>query len=245
MRFEICTDGAAGVRAAQRAGAHRVELCASLFEGGLTPSRGAMRQARRVEGIGLHVIIRPRGGDFCPDDDEFAAMLTDIATAKQEGADGAVFGCLTLEGAVDGPRTTRLIEAARPMSVTFHRAFDMTADPFAALEALVELGVDRVLTSGQAVSVLEGLPLITRLIAQAGSRLIVMPGGGITAGNIGRIVAVARPAEIHVAALAPVASPMRYQRGGVFMGGELRQPEYAVHATDPALLGQIMAAAEG
>lgn len=245
MKFEICTDGAAGVRAAQAAGAHRVELCASLFEGGLTPSRGAMRQARRVAGIGLHVIVRPRGGDFLPDADEFAAMLIDIATAREEGADGVVFGCLTLEGAVDVPRTRRLIEAARPMSVTFHRAFDMTADPFAALEALVELGVDRVLTSGQAASVLEGLPLITELVERAGSRLIVMPGGGITPHNVGRIVAAARPAELHFAALAPSASPMRYQRGGVFMGGELRPPEYVTHATDGDGLRRVIAAAGG
>lgn len=245
MKFEICTDGAAGVRAARQAGAHRVELCASLFEGGLTPSRGAMRQARRVEGIGLHVIVRPRGGDFLPDEDEFAAMLTDIATAKDEGADGVAFGCLTPEATIDVTRTRRLIETARPMSVTFHRAFDMTADPFAALETLVGLGVDRVLTSGQQASVLEGLPLIAQLIETAGSRLIVMPGGGITPHNVGRIVATARPAELHVAALAPVASPMRVQRPGVFMGGELRQPEYATNATDLMGLQQVIAAAGG
>lgn len=233
------------MRAARQAGAHRVELCASLFEGGLTPSRGAIRQARRVDGIGLHVIVRPRGGDFLPDADEFAAMLTDIATAHEEGADGVVFGCLTPEAAVDVPRTERLIAAARPMSVTFHRAFDMTADPFAALEALVGLGVDRVLTSGQETSVLEGLPLIAQLIEQAGSRLIVMPGGGITPGNVGRIVAAARPAELHFAALAPVASPMRFQRTGVFMGGELRQTEYATNATDLKGLQQVIAAAGG
>lgn len=245
MKFEICTDGTAGVRAARQAGAHRVELCASLFEGGLTPSRGAIRQARRVDGIGLHVIVRPRGGDFLPDADEFAAMLTDIATAQEEGADGVVFGCLTPEAAIDVTRTGRLIDAARPMSVTFHRAFDMTVDPFAALEALVGLGVDRVLTSGQAASVLEGLPLIARLIEQAGSRLIVMPGGGIRPGNVGRIVAAARPAELHFAALTPVASPMRFQRAGVFMGGELRQPEYTTAATDLAGLQHVIAAAGG
>lgn len=245
MKFEICTDGAAGVRAAQEAGADRVELCASLFEGGLTPSRGAMRQARRVAGIGLHVMIRPRGGDFLPDADEFAAMLTDIATAREEGAEGVVFGCLSAEGAIDVPRTGQLIEAARPMSITFHRAFDMTADPFAALEALVSLGVDRVLTSGQAATVLDGLPLIAQLIERAGARLIVMPGGGITPQNVGRIVAAARPAELHFAALRPVASPMRYQRADVFMGGELRQPEYTVHATDATRLRQVMAAAGG
>ncbi len=226
MIFEICVDSVAGVRAAKAAGADRVELCADLLEGGITPSRGMIRQARTVEGIGLNVMIRPRGGDFLFDDDEFATMRSDIETAKAEGADGVVIGPLSATGEIDTARTRELMALARPLSVTFHRAFDMTPDPFRSLETLIELGVDRVLTSGQEASVLEGLPLIVELIERAGDRIIVMPGGGITERNIDRILAAARPREIHFAALEPVASGMRFRRPHVFMGGELRPPEY-------------------
>jgi copper homeostasis protein len=243
LRFEICVDSVAGVRAARSAGAQRVELCADLFEGGITPSRGAIRQARSVGGIGLHVMIRPRGGDFVYDDDEMAAMLADIETAKQEGADGVVFGLLTAEGEVDTGRTRALIAAAAPLAVTFHRAFDMVPDPFAALESLIGLGVQRVLTSGQEGSVLEGLPLLAELIRRAGDRIIVMPGGGVTERNVTRIVEALRPKEIHFAALRPVESPAKLRREHVFMGGELRTPEFSRLDTSKTLVGAIMRAA--
>jgi copper homeostasis protein len=149
MIYEICVDSAAGVRAAKDAGARRVELCADLLEGGITPSLGMIRQARKVSGIGLNVMIRPRGGDFLFNTDEFAAMRADIETVKAEGADGVVIGLLTAAGEIDGPRTREMIALARPLSVTFHRAFDVAAEPFRALETLIELGVDRVLTSGR------------------------------------------------------------------------------------------------
>ena len=154
MIYEICVDSVAGVRAAKAAGADRVELCADLIEGGVTPSRGMIRQARTIPGIGLNVMIRPRGGDFLFDDDEFAAMRSDIETAKAECADGVVIGLLTAAGEVDAARTRELMSLARPLSVTFHRAFDMTANPYEALETLIGLGVDRLLTSGQQATVL-------------------------------------------------------------------------------------------
>jgi copper homeostasis protein len=243
--YEICVDSVAGVRAAKAAGAHRVELCGDLLEGGTTPSRGMIRQARTIGGIGVQVIIRPRGGDFLFDDDEFAVMQGDIETAKAEGADGVVIGLLTSEGVVDAARTRELIAQARPLSVTFHRAFDMTRDPFEALEALVELGVDRVLTSGQEASVLEGLPLIAELLRRAGDRIIIMPGGGITKRNVDRIVAAARPREIHFAALEPEAGGMRFRRHHVFMGGELRAPEYDRLVTSVGSIRSVIARASG
>ena len=129
MICEICVDSVDGVRAAKAAGADRVELCADLMEGGITPSRGMIRRARTITGIALNVIIRPRGGDFLFDDDEFATMQADIETAKAEGADGVVIGLLTAAGEVDEARTRDLILLARPLSVTFHRAFDMTHEP--------------------------------------------------------------------------------------------------------------------
>ena len=245
MIYEICVDSVAGVRAAKAAGAHRVELCGDLLEGGTTPSRGTIRQARTIAGIGLQVIIRPRGGDFLFDDDEFAVMQGDIETAKAEGADGVVIGLLTPEGVVDAARTRELIAQARPLSVTFHRAFDMTRDPFEALEALVGLGIDRVLTSGQEASVLEGLPLITELMRRASGRIIIMPGGGITKRNVDRIVAAAQPREIHFAALEPEAGGMRFRRHHVFMGGELRAPEYDRLVTSAGSIRSVIARASG
>jgi copper homeostasis protein len=243
MIFEVCVDSAAGVRAASAAGATRVELCAVLLEGGITPSRGMIRQARSIEGIRLHVIVRPRGGDFLYDDDEFAVIASDVETAKAEGADGVVFGILTAAGEVDVGRTRALIALARPLSVTFHRAFDMTRDPFAALDVLIALGVDRVLTSGLGASALEGLPVIAELVRRAGSRIVVMPGGGIGPGNIERIIVGARPREIHFAALEPAAGGMEFRRPSVFMGGELRPAEYDRMATSVASVRAVMAAA--
>jgi len=226
MLCEICVDSLTGVRAAKAAGAGRVELCANLLEGGITPSLGMIRQARTIQGIGLHVIVRPRGGDFLYGDDEFAIMRTDVEAAKAAGADGVVIGLLTADGEIDADRTRELMSLARPLSVTFHRAFDMTRDPVAALNLLIALGLDRVLTSGQEATVLEGLPLLADLMKAAGDRIIIMPGGGITARNVGRIVAALKPKEMHFAALEPAASAMRFRRAHVFMGGELRPPEY-------------------
>lgn len=240
MIFEICVDSVEGVQAARAAGATRVELCASLLEGGITPSRGMIRQARTVPGIKLHVIIRPRGGDFLFNDAEFAAMASDIETAKAEGADGVVIGQLNADGFVDVAHTCELMTLARPMAVTFHRAFDMTPDPFAALETLVDLGIDGILTSGQAASVLEGLPMIAELVKRAGDRIVIIPGGGITPRNVDRIVAAARPKEIHFAALELEAGGMRFRRNHVFMGGELRPPEYDRLTTSEATIRSVI-----
>ena len=245
MIYEICVDSIAGVRAAKASGAHRVELCADLLEGGITPSLGSIRQSRTVAGIGLHVIIRPRGGDFLFDGDEFAVMRADIETAKAEGANGVVIGILTEAGLIDVDRTRQLIALARPMSVTFHRAFDMTPDAFEALETLIGLGVERVLTSGQEATVLEGLPLIAELIRRAGERIVVMPGGGITARNAERIVAAAKPAEIHFAALETATSGMQVRRPHVFMGGELRPPEYDRLETSVSGIRSVMTRLNG
>jgi copper homeostasis protein len=240
---EICLDSVVGVRAAQAAGAHRVELCADLLEGGITPSAGMIRQARKVSGIQMNVIIRPRGGDFLFSDDEFAVMQDDIETAKNEGADGVVIGLLTPDGTIDIERARGLIERARPMSVTFHRAFDVTPDPFKAMETLIELGVDRVLTSGQETSVLEGLPLITLLIGRAAGRIVIMPGGGITHRNVERIVSAARPSEIHFSASAVEPSGMIHRRDYLPMGGALRPPEYDRRVTSASSIRAIMSGA--
>jgi copper homeostasis protein len=172
-------------------------------------------------------------------------MEADIDAAKAEAADGVVFGLLCADGRIDTGRARRLLERARPMAVTFHRAFDMTRDPFEALEALVDLGIDRVLTSGQEASVLEGLPLLQKLVERAGERIIVMPGGGITPRNVARIVAALPVSEIHFAALHEAPGGMRQRRTHVFMGGELRLSEYERPVTSGDLIAATMESALG
>ena len=240
MLFEICVDSLEGVRAAAEAGANRVELCANLLEGGTTPSIGTIRRARSASSIGLHVIIRPRGGDFLYSDDEFEVMREDVLAARTAGTDGVVVGILHPDGTIDAARTTVLIEAARPMAVTFHRAFDLARDPFEALEVLVTLGIERVLTSGQEATALEGLPLISALNQRAGARIIVMPGGGITPRNVERITQQSGVQEIHFAALQAAASGMLFRREDVYMGGELRAPEYSHARTSASLVRAVM-----
>jgi copper homeostasis protein len=234
INVEVCVDSVEGAVAAQDGGAVRVELCDNLIEGGTTPSAGTIALARRHIDIGLNVIIRPRGGDFCYSDIEYEVMRYDVAEAKRLGADGVVIGMLTPDGDVDVSRVSGLIEVARPLSVTFHRAFDVCRDPFAALETLIDLGVDRVLTSGQEQSVLEGVDLIAELVRRAGDRIIVMPGGGLNERNVGKIVAQTGVKEIHVSARSSVDSTMIHRNPRVFMGGELRPPEYARMTTDAA-----------
>jgi copper homeostasis protein len=237
--LEVCVDAVESAMAAEHGGAHRVELCDNLLEGGTTPSAGAIAAARDAIAIKLHVMIRPRGGDFLYSRVEFDVMRRDVAAAKRLGADGVVFGLLTEDGDVDVARTREIVELARPLSVTFHRAFDVARDPFAALEDLIGLGVDRVLTSGQESSAVEGLDLLVELVRHAGDRLVVMPGGGVTERNIAKVVAATRAREIHVTGKATVESRMRYRNPRVHMGGALRPPEYARSATDPAAVARL------
>lgn len=204
--IEACVDSVESALAAESGGASRVELCDNLLEGGTTPGAGAIAAARARLRIPLHVMIRPRGGDFCYSDAEFDAMQHDIAMAKELGAAGLVFGVLRPDGTVDVERTRALIALARPLSVTFHRAFDVTPDAFEALEALIELGVDRILTSGQAPSVTDGLPMITELVTRAGSRIVIMACGGVDERNIAQVVRQTHVRELHARAAADPVS---------------------------------------
>lgn len=241
--LEICVDSVESAMAAQAGGAARVELCDNLVEGGTTPSAGTIEQARKRLKIAMNVIIRPRGGDFDYTDIEFEVMRRDVEIAKELGADGVVIGILKPNGTVDKKRTKHLIDLARPMSVTFHRAFDMTRNPFEALETLVELGADRVLTTGQEATVVEGAELIAKLVKRAGNRIIVMPGGANEA-TLARVARITRAKEFHMTAFSQVESAMTYRNLRAFMGGEFRPPEYSRNVTDPKRVRQLLRAVQ-
>ena len=231
IRFEACVEGVDGVRAAAAGGAHRAELCASLVTGGLSPSPGVVAEARRVPGIGLMAMVRPREGDFCYTDGEVASMRADVVAFRKAGVDGVVFGLLHPDGTVDAERTAELIALARPMSVTFHRAFDRTPDPLAALDTLIALGVDRVLTSGLAPTAHEGAPLLRRLVQRAAGRVVILPAVGIRPDNVAALVAATGVGEVHATAFAKTESPMTYRNPEVYMGAPGLE-EYVRDVTD-------------
>ena len=219
-RFEICANSVASCLAAQEGGAHRVELCAGIPEGGTTPSYGMIRSARESISIGLNVIIRPRGGDFLYSKEEIREMVYDIRTARELGADGLVFGCLTPKGAVDMETMKTLMDAAGDTPVTFHRAFDHSAAPFKALEDIVSLGCARILTSGCKPTAPEGASLLAELVEKAGDRIIIMPGCGIREGNIAEIARLSGAREFHFSARESVESGMIFRNPEVAMGSE-------------------------
>ena len=182
--LEICANSVESAIMAQKGGANRVELCDNVYEGGTTPSLGAIQLARQKLNIKLNIIIRPRGGDFCYSEDEFQIMIKDIEFAKKTGVDGIVIGLLNPDGSIDITRTKKLVELAKPMSATFHRAFDVSNDAFQAMEDIIYCGCDRILTSGQANKAFDGIDLISKLIAKANNRIIILPGSGINETNI-------------------------------------------------------------
>lgn len=229
--LEICAGSVESAIAARDGGATRIELCAALEIGGTTPSAGLIAEARKIEGIVLNVIIRPRGGDFLYNEHEAACMEQDIRTCKQLGADGVVIGALTAEGDIDTALCKRLIDAADGMSITFHRAFDMCRDPKRALEELIAIGCDRVLTSGQAATAEAGLPLLKELVQQAAGRISIMPGCGVNSGNAARILQATAAVEIHASARKSVGSGMLFRHSGVSMGTP-GSDEYARKETD-------------
>ena len=185
---EVCANGVESCLAAQQGGADRVELCAGIPEGGTTPSYGEIKVARRVlTTTCLHVIIRPRGGDFLYSDLEVERMAADIAVCRDLGVDGVVFGCLKADGTIDVEKNRYLMECSQGMSVTMHRAFDRAADPEQALEQIIALGFNRILTSGQQPKAIQGVDLLARLNRQAAGRIILMAGSGVTEQNIKEI----------------------------------------------------------
>lgn len=237
--LEICTVDPAGIDAAVKGGADRVELCSGLSEGGLTPSAAMMKYA--VERIDTNVLIRPRGGDFVYTPAELTVMTADIDEAVKIGAKGVVIGALTPDGQVDTQACRRLLAHARGLSNTFHRAFDLTADPFKALDEIIELGFSRVLTSGQASSALEGAELLAELHRHAAGRIIIMAGAGVNPGNAAELQRLSQADELHASARSAVPSAMKATRG-VAMGSadDPSAPRMATDATIVAALKECI-----
>ena len=228
--FEVCANSVESCLAAQTGGANRVELCAGIPEGGTTPSFGDIATARELlKDTRLHVIIRPRGGDFLYSPLEQRIMLQDVENARRLGADGVVFGCLTPEGDVDLPLMERLMEASEGMSVTFHRAFDVCRRPLQALEEIIALGCNRILTSGQQPTAEQGIPLLRA-------------GCGVNEKNIARIAGETGIHEFHFSAREEVVSGMQYRNEAVSMGGTVHISEYARPVTTARRVADTIAA---
>ena len=240
-KIEICANSVESAAKAQEGGAYRVELCAGIPEGGTTPSFGEIRMARQLlQQTKLHVIIRPRGGDFLYTQLEQEIMLHDIKVARQLGADGVVFGCLTAEGNVDVPAMKKLMNAVGDMSVTFHRAFDMCRNPMEALEDIIELGCHRILTSGQEATAPAGIPLLKELIEKADGRIIIMPGCGVKPSNILELAEETGATEFHFSGRSSLESDMIYRNPKVSMGGTVKIEEYQRDVTDVEIVKEAV-----
>lgn len=229
--FEICTNSVESCLAAQEGGADRVELCAALPEGGTTPSYGEIVKARELLKIKLHVIIRPRGGDFNYSQLEIDTMVEDIKLCKRLRVDGVVFGCLNADGTIDTSAMQRLIAAANGLSITFHRAFDVCKNPKEAIEDIIQLGCHRILTSGQEKSAELGIPLLKELNEIAKGRIILLVGCGVNENNIKKIATETELMEFHFSAREIVPSNMTYRRERVPMGGAVTIDEFSKSVT--------------
>jgi len=231
---EICTDSVESARAAQAGGAHRIELCSDLHSGGITPSGGLIAMVRKNVNLRLHVLIRPRPGDFVYSDDEFEVMKRDILLARQLGANGIVLGILQASGEIDVMRTHELVELTRPLPVTFHRAFDATPDFDKALEAVRQTGAVRILTSGGAPDAATGIATLARLVKQASESLTILPGGGIRTSNVARILNETKAREVHTSLQS--SQPMADSRQAQFGA--------ASKALEPAEVAQFVQAVQ-
>ena len=243
IETELCAFSTEACRIAARNGVTRVELCASPYEGGTTPSAAAIRAARRIEGLQLSVMIRPRGGDFLYTDEEFEQMLEEVRFARACGADCVVAGLLTPDGRIDEHRTAELVAEAGAMEMTFHRAFDMVRDQDEALEALIRCGCRRVLTSGGRNTAQEGVGTLRALAAQAAGRIEIMAGSGVNPSNA-RLLAATGVDALHFSARREREGAMRFRNPQVSMGGCAGVPEYSVTDADETLVRKLLAKLE-
>ncbi len=227
--IEIATSDFSTTKSAVEGGADRIELCANLAEGGTTPSYGTIKQCREAFTVSLYPIIRPRGGDFLYTKEEFEIMLQDVKLCQQLGCEGIVIGLLNMDGTIDVVRTAALVEAAYPLGVTFHRAFDRCKNPFEAMEQLIEIGCERILTSGQQPSVADGIELVAELNKKAGERIIIMPGSSVRKENIKMLAEKTGCEEFHSSLREKETSKMGFVHNAFKDSGE----SYANNAISP------------
>lgn len=218
MQLEICVDSVESAIAAESGGAQRIELCSDLFEGGITPSFGLIEAVRRNVGLAIFVMVRPRGGDSFYTEYEFETMQHDVNEVKNLGVHGVVLGLLDANGRVDIVRTRKLIELAHPMQVTFHRAFDMSANLSDSLERVIQSGAHRILTSGGKQSVLQGVNEVAKLINLADGRIQVMAGGSIRQENIEQIAGMTGAMEFHCSLRTQIDSPVLFRNPELQLG---------------------------
>jgi copper homeostasis protein len=241
VKLEIVCANIESVVAAQQGGADRVELCENLIEGGTTPSYGMIYEARKKLSIALNIMIRPRGGDFLYSGDEFEIMKHDIGNCKKLNADGVVFGILKADGSIDKNKTKELVGYAQPLQVTFHRAFDLTGDPFKALEDVIECGCNRILTSGQKATALDGAVMISELIKHSKGRIIIMPGGGVRSSNVAELISKTKATEVHSSAKMIRDSQMKFRNGDAKMGQQSAR-DFQISTVDVQSVRELKAA---
>jgi copper homeostasis protein len=240
IKVEVCCGSLDDALEAQAGGADRVEFCSDLFHGGLTPSIGSVIEASKRLSIPFVAMVRPRGGGFCYTEPEFAAMLADAEQLLAHGACGIVFGILREDGTVDLERNRRLAALAGSKQSVFHRAIDVTPDPFEALEQIIDMGITRVLTSGQEDTVPDGVGMIKALREKAAGRIEVMPGGGIKPSNLSWVVEQTGCEWIHIAAFRNAYDPSCHARPHVTFGGALYPPEDMYPITDRDAIAGVM-----
>lgn len=244
MVVEIVVFNLESALKAQEGGADRIELCDNPAEGGTTPSSGIIELVRQNLSIDVYVMVRPRGGDFLYSNYEFHAMRRDIVQCQKASVDGLVFGILNADGTIDKKRCQELISRCRPLKVTCHRAFDMTRDPFEALEDCIEAGFDRILTSGQQPTAIQGAALLAELVKKAGNRIEIMAGSGVNEETVTEIVQISGVREIHFSASAYRESGMHYRNQKISGMGQHAGGEYAVRTADPGRIRATRALAE-
>jgi copper homeostasis protein len=238
--LEACVANIESAIAANEAGADRLELCNMLGAGGITPSFGFIEKVLKRVSVPVHILIRPREGDFLYSDDEYEIMIRDIRSCKEMGVAGVVIGMLKENGSIDMERCTSLVNEAGPLSVTFHRAFDLASDAFTSLEEIIQLKCARILTSGQRASAMHGAGFISGLIKQAEGRIIIMPGGGIDDKNISQLRKMTMANEFHLSARKLKQSRMRYRNEFVIMSSE-DADEYALDVFDAEMFKKVRA----